>query len=103
MKTTITLDLRHLVLLLVGISFGAAPFLLGGEAQANNGGSWKCYVADQLDDPKEAAQWKKTPEVAAGLNEVAGHVPTGTVITVGLPVGNAFGTTSGGVDLICVK
>ncbi len=103
MRHTVTLDLRLVGLLLAGALLGAAPFLLQGEANAASDGPWRCYVSDRLHEPAKAAQWKVIPNITKGLNEVAAHVPAGTIISIGVPVGNLMGTTSGGVDAVCVK
>lgn len=93
------LGLAAAALLFVGIQ-------LIPESSAGDGG-WTCYVTDRFPDMDDAASWKGSIKMAEGLNQVAGHVQSGELLVLELPVtkGPTWGGSSseGAPSVLCVK
>lgn len=62
-------------------------------------GRWGCFVVDRFPDVQEARSWSGALDIASGLNEVASHVPTGTVLAVS-PKSSGQGSYA---SVTCVK
>ncbi|MCO4769008.1 MAG: hypothetical protein KDA24_03195 [Deltaproteobacteria bacterium] len=86
-----SLLLAALCLLLTGALLGST--LSVPEAHANT--TWACYRVNEFPDAEKAAGWKAARSVSEGLNTVAGHAPSGTVVPTKWDKGDA--------DLLCVK
>lgn len=84
--------LTALSLFLAGALVGVVA-LPTPEAEANT--AWTCYRVNELPDLGKAQSWKAAMRVATGLNEAAGHTPSGTVVTTKWDKGDA--------DILCVK
>jgi hypothetical protein len=45
-------------------------------------GEWDCFVVDRFPDVADARSWDGSANIRTGLNQVARHVPAGTVLAV---------------------
>ena len=72
-------------LVLVGIALGCAASAVRpvsqGLAQPGSG-LWECFVVDRFPDPEDARSWGPAVDLTQGLNRVASHVASGTVLAV---------------------
>ena len=93
------MNAKQALLVLAGIGIGcgvaAVAPLAASRAQATEG-EWGCYVADRLPDARSAAEWSGAADIKAGLDQVAGHVARGTILSIAPKSG-------GYVDVVCVK
>ncbi len=100
-------SLRWLCALFAVVACSALAWSVN-ESRAGDG-SWTCYVSDRFPDMEDAANWKGSVQVAAGLNKVASHVPAGAILVLELPVrksgwGNMGGSYSEGApSVVCIK
>jgi len=90
MNRTVCL-LSALCLLLTGALLGST--LSVPNAYASTG--WTCYRVNEFPNADKAANWKAAESVSSGLNQVAAHAPSGTVVPTKWDSGDA--------DLLCVK
>ena len=98
-------SLRPFVLGLTAAAFVFVGIQLVPESDAGEG--WTCYVTDRFPDMEDAATWKGSIKMAEGLNKVAGHVSSGEMLVLELPVtkGPTWGGSSseGAPSVLCVK
>ena len=74
---------QSVLLLVVGCAGGCAGGVAVARMQtASAAGAWRCYVADRLPDLESAGSWGKTADVGRGLDRVAGHAASGTILTM---------------------
>lgn len=90
-----------MVVIAASIAGAAAPHAIGA-AMAETPTGWSCYIADRFPDVAAAREWRGAKETEQGLNAVAAHVPSGTVITVDYPIKAGVGTQVA-APLICVR
>jgi hypothetical protein len=93
----------HAVSLLLGgvvLSCGAAavaPMATSWAQPAS--GKWQCFVVDRLPDIDEARSWEGASNITDGLNRIALHVPSGTVLSV-TPQSSHYGSYA---SVACIK
>lgn len=71
-------------LLLLGIALGCGVSAVAPVAKswAVPQSYWGCYVVDRFPDVQAAADWPEAREITTGLNKVAAHVATGTILAL---------------------
>ncbi|MCO4773493.1 MAG: hypothetical protein KDA24_25900 [Deltaproteobacteria bacterium] len=101
--------LRSALPFLAGFAIAAAAGVgyFAGTSEAEADGGWNCYVTDRFPDMDKAAEWKGSIKMAEGLDQVAAHVPSGTMMVLELPVvkgwGGYGGNSQGAPSVLCVK
>ena len=101
--------LRSTLPFLAGFAIAGAAAIgyFAGTTEATAGDGWNCYVTDRFPDMDAAASWKGSIKMAEGLNQVARHSPSGTMMVLELPVvkgwGSYGGNSQGAPSVLCVK
>jgi len=91
-------------LLLVGIVLGCGAAAVAptatswADAGSAAAGGWACYVADRFEDLADARGWDGSVKIENGLNQVANHVPAGTIVPI-----TPEGGQSAYPSVVCVK
>lgn len=89
-----------ITLVLFGMILGCAATVVSPIARGwaqQPAGRWDCFVVDRFPDVDDARSWSGAANITAGLNQVATHVPAGTVLSVNPKSGGAYPSVA------CVK